>query len=77
VAGASWTRISELLSFFAPSGGDFGLIGGHSLSWMSEKGARCGSIMIAKVWTPENPNNGRPLLNGSGGGGGTPFLDEN
>ncbi|CAG7721282.1 unnamed protein product [Allacma fusca] len=37
-------------------GGDFGPIGGHSLSWSSEKGDYCfGSIMVAKVWTPEDP----------------------
>ncbi|XP_021956305.1 pancreas transcription factor 1 subunit alpha-like [Folsomia candida] len=41
-------------------GSDFGPVGGHSLSWSSEKGDRYGSsVMIAKVWTPEDPRNGR------------------
>ncbi|CAG7647817.1 unnamed protein product [Allacma fusca] len=43
-------------------GGDFGPIGGHSLSWSSEKGDCFGSIMVAKVWTPEDP---RGTRNGS------------
>lgn len=61
----------EGLVSYLSVGGEFGLVGGHSLSWTSEKGGRYGSIMIAKVWTPENPNNGKILTPGP------PFLDEN
>jgi hypothetical protein len=43
------------------TGGDFGPVGGHSLSWSSEKGDHVRSIMIAKVWTPEDPRTGRPM----------------
>lgn len=39
--------------------GEFGPIGGHSLSWSSEKGHYNGSVMVAKVWTPEDPRGGR------------------
>ena len=33
-------------------------LAGHSLSWTYEKSATCrGSVMIAKIWTPEDPRN--------------------
>lgn len=42
------------------TGGEFGSFAGHSLSWSSEKVNHYGSVMVARVWTPEDPRSFSP-----------------
>ncbi|XP_015911506.1 pancreas transcription factor 1 subunit alpha [Parasteatoda tepidariorum] len=47
-------------------------LAGHSLSWSSEKaGAPNGSVMVAKVWTPEDPRRNKSSENSSSSLGST------
>ncbi|KAL1468767.1 hypothetical protein MTO96_041264 [Rhipicephalus appendiculatus] len=47
--------LTELVDSGRLMNGSYLPLAGHSLSWSSEKQGPTGNVMVAKVWTPEDP----------------------